>query len=168
MASFSAWRLYFLRRLLWQRTASAHRWAAVLRQSHGSTALALGGVELGSGSHPGWSAGLGYPLLSSYQGWFYWAVVGGFGVAWVGPRSEVPLTRTGPHSRTYTMPIKHAVPPLTHAHSTCGVHTRRVHTASTCRACTQAAGASHASCRSGSIYAHPRATHTQRLYPKKR
>jgi hypothetical protein len=50
MASFSStWRLYFLRRLLWQRTASAHRWA-VLRQYHGSTAL--GGVELlGSGSH---------------------------------------------------------------------------------------------------------------------
>jgi hypothetical protein len=48
-------------------------------------------------------------------------------VAWVGPRSEVPLTRTGPHSRTHTMPIKHAVPPLIHAHNVRGAHTRHVH-----------------------------------------
>jgi hypothetical protein len=48
-------------------------------------------------------------------------------VAWVVPRSEVPLTCTGPHSRTHTMPIKHAVPPLTHAHNMCGAHTRNVH-----------------------------------------
>jgi hypothetical protein len=45
---FRLWGLYFLRRLLWQRIASAHRWA-VLRQPHGSTAL--GGVEFWSGSH---------------------------------------------------------------------------------------------------------------------
>jgi hypothetical protein len=69
-------------------------------------------------------------------------VVGGFSVAWVGPRSEVPLTRTGPHSRTHTVPIKHAVPPLTHAHNMCGAYTRHV----------------HATC------AHPRAAHTQRLH----
>jgi hypothetical protein len=46
---------------------------------------------------------------------------------WLGPRSEVPLTCTGPHSRTHTVPIKHAVPPLTHTHNMCSAHTRHVH-----------------------------------------
>jgi hypothetical protein len=33
---------------------------------------------------------------------------------------RTPLTRTGPHTRTHTMPIKHTVPPppLTHTHDT--------------------------------------------------
>jgi hypothetical protein len=55
---------------------------------------------------------------------------------------STPLTRTGPHPRTHSMPIKHIVPPLiihihthsmsnstctSHAHRTCAHRAQRVH-----------------------------------------
>ena len=49
-------------------------------------------------------------------------------MVWVGP-VRVPLARTGPRTRTHSMPIKHIVPPPTHTHSmgnsTCTRHEQR-------------------------------------------
>jgi hypothetical protein len=67
-------------------------------------------------------------------------------VAWVGPRSEVPWTRTGPHSRTHTHYAYKAGCAPTHtrsAHNMYGAHTR-----------------SHGMFMP---YTHPRAVHTHRL-----
>ena len=129
MAGFSAWRLYFLRRLLWYRTAGAHRWR-VLRQSHSSTAL--GGVELVSGSHRvvRWFRNTAQQLpklvlLSSVRG--IWCGLGGSSV-------RIPLTRTGPHTRTHTMPITHTVPPLTRTYSMSDAHALTAHSAHNTRA----------------------------------
>jgi hypothetical protein len=70
------------------------------------------------------------PLSSSYQpvlvllssGRGIWCGLGGSSV-------RVPLTCTGPHTRTHSVPIKHVVPPLTHPHSmsnsTCTQHEQR-------------------------------------------
>ena len=53
-------------------------------------------------------------------------------LTWLGGSSvRIPLTRTGPHTRTHSMPIKHIVPPLIHIHthsmsnSTCTPHAHR-------------------------------------------
>ena len=53
-------------------------------------------------------------------------------LTWLGGSSvRIPLTRTGPHTRTHSVPIKHIVPPLIHIHthsmsnSTCTQHEQR-------------------------------------------
>jgi hypothetical protein len=67
MASFSAWRLYFLRRLLWQRTVSAHQAAVSVVPREEARALVI--AVLGSSREPhGRRVGERLvPLLSSYQ-----------------------------------------------------------------------------------------------------
>jgi hypothetical protein len=124
MASFSAWRLYFLRRLLWLRTASAHRWG-VLRLSHGSTAS--GGVELGSGSHgvvrwfrlPTTQQLPRLVLLSSVRG------------IWCGPGGSSVRITVDPHRPTLSHSHTH------HAHKACCApnHTRTKHVRCTHTTC---------------------------------
>jgi hypothetical protein len=128
MASFFAWRLYFLRRLLWQRTASAHRWA-VLRKSHGSTAL--GGVGLGSWvvrwfRLPTAQQLPGLVLLSSGRG--IWCGLGGCSVrSTAGPHR--PVSRPAlPHTHHACKACPLA--PHSHAHTARAAHTpaRSAHT----------------------------------------
>jgi hypothetical protein len=75
------------------------------------------------------SAGMGEAVFSSRLARTR-AAVGGFSVGWVGPRSEMPLTCTGPHTRTHSMPINHTVPPL--AYNTCTARAHTQHVNSTC------------------------------------
>jgi hypothetical protein len=132
----SAWRLYFLRRLLWSRTASAHRWG-VLRQSHSSTAS--GGVALVSGSHRAvrWFRNTAQQLprlvlLSSVRG--IWCGLGGSSVRGTVDPHRPTLSHTHYAYKACCAP--------THTRTQ---HVRRTHTTCACRMHTRAQRTKNAS-----------------------
>ncbi len=97
------------------------------RREHARRVAVLGSPSgpLGGSLMNEWNTAQHVPslvLLSSVRG-----IQCGLG----GSSVRIPLTRTGPHTRTHSMPIKHIVPPLIHIHthsmsnSTCTPHAHR-------------------------------------------